>query len=532
MKFPIGSRRWPIYPGVVGVIALGVSSCSIAPATVKKVIRFESVSSTDARLHQLIAQATVEPYSSDSAQALGEFVERWKKRGLGPAYTLAAPVAGAVAYRVHFDGGSAGCYPLDYFDQVDSAHGLKVGKIAHYQRAGVGAPLIALRENRHREAIERYFPDEAITRPLTAVATKGAVRSGIQDVEIRLLCPLVNPTVGTGRNKRPLAADFSAAWATLLSRSGELSRTGILDVITATPKRPTQLYLMQPYDPNKEPLIMIHGLLSTPLAWAEVSNELWADDAIRQRYQIWHYLYNTSAPALYSARLLRKQIRDVRQVLDPNGNDPASRHITLLAHSMGGLISKAIVTEPGNAFWKAAIKVPHETLKLTPEDRRQLQDAFEWQPERTVRRIIFVAVPHRGSDFADNLIGRLGQRFAAPPLPFKAFYQRISESNPGVFTPDYAALGTGELDSISSLSPRQPTLRILADQPFAYPLRAHSIIGNRGKSGPLSQSSDGVVPYSSSHLDGVESEFIVPADHGAYHHPEALAEIKRCLKLP
>lgn len=532
MKFLIGPRCLSLYSGIVGVILFGLSSCAVAPATVKKVIRFENDSSTDARLHQLITQATREPSSSDSAQALGEFVERWKKRGLGPAHTLAAPMAGGVAYRVHFDGGSAGCYPLEYFDQVDSAHGLKVGKIAHYRRAGVGAPLIALRENRHREAIEQYFPDEAITRPLTAVATKGAVKSGIQDVEIRLLCPLVNPTVGTGRNKRPLAAGFTAAWATLLSRSGELNRNGILDVITATPKRPPQLYLMQPYDPNKEPLVMIHGLLSTPLAWAEVSNELWADDTIRQRYQIWHYLYNTSAPALYSARLLRKQIRDVRKVLDPRGEDPASRHITLLAHSMGGLVSKAIVIEPGDAFWKAAINVPHETLNLTPEDRNELQDAFEWQPERTVRRIIFVAVPHRGSDFADNLLGRIGQRFATPPVPFKAFYQRISKSNPGVFTPEYAALGTGELDGISSLSPRQPTLRILADQPYAYPLQAHSIIGNRGKPGPLSQSSDGIVPYSSSHLDGVASELIVPADHGAYHHPEALAEIKRCLKLP
>ncbi|MGL4401125.1 MAG: esterase/lipase family protein, partial [Luteolibacter sp.] len=446
MKTPKGSCCLSICSSLIGAILLGFCSCAVAPATVKKIVRFENNTSTDTHLHQLITQATHEPPSPDSAQALGEFVERWKKRGLGPTHTLPAPTAGGVAYRIHFDGGSAGCYPLDYFDQVESAHGLKVGKIAHYRRTGVGAPLIALRENHHREAIERYFPDEAITRPLTAVATKGAVKSGIQDVEIRLLCPLVNPTVGTGRNKRQLAADFSAAWATLLSRSGELSRNGILDVVTASPKRPPQLYLMQPYDPHKEPLIMIHGLLSTPLAWAGVSNELWADDTIRQRYQIWHYLYNTSAPALYSARLLRKQIREVREVLDPRGKDPASRHITLLAHSMGGLVSKAIVTEPGDAFWKAAINVPHETLKLTPEDRRQLQDAFEWQPERTVRRIIFIAVPHRGSDFADNFLGRIGQRFAAPPLPFKTFYQRISESNPGVFTPDYAALGTGELD--------------------------------------------------------------------------------------
>ena len=523
-----------LFPWVVLLFAfMGLSSCAIAPATVKKAMRMEGLSfSSDAALYRLMEQATVKPASAQSAEALGEFVERWKKRGLGPSYTLAPDREGMPAYQIHFDQSGSGCYPLNYFDEVDSAEGLVVGKIPHYQRAGVGAPLIALRENRHLEPIEKYYPPEAITRALTAVALTGPMKSGVQKVEIQLLCPLVNASVGSGRMKHPLAADFTAPWATLLSRSGELNRNGVLDLLTAMPKRPPQLYLMQPYDPDKEPLIMIHGLLSTPLAWAEVSNELWADDTIRQRYQIWHYLYNTSAPALYSARLLRTQIRELRQLLDPHGNDVASQHITLLAHSMGGIISKAVVTEPGDAFWNAALKVPHETLTLTPEDRIQLQDAFEWEPERTVRRIIFVAVPHRGSDFADNAIGRLGHWLSAPPAPFKAFYQRISASNPGVFTPEYVALGRGELDSISSLSPRQPTLPILADLPFAYPLQAHSIIGNRGKPGPLGESSDGVVPYQSSHLEGVASELVVPANHGAYRHPAAMAEIKRCLKLP
>lgn len=64
------------------------------------------------------------------------------------------------------------------------------------------------------------------------------------------------------------------------------------------------------------------------------------------------------------------------------------------------------------------------------------------------------------------------------------------------------------------------------------PLQAHSIIGDRGKPGPLKQSSDGVVPYRSSHLKSAASELIVPAPHAAYRHPAALAEIKRCLKLP
>jgi hypothetical protein len=59
----------------------------------------------------------------------------------------------------------------------------------------------------------------------------------------------------------------------------------------------------------------------------------------------------------------------------------------------------------------------------------------------------------------------------------------------------------------------------------------HSIIGDRGKAGPLELSSDGVVRYTSSHIDAAASEKIVPAGHGAFRHPEAIAEIRRVLKL-
>ena len=58
----------------------------------------------------------------------------------------------------------------------------------------------------------------------------------------------------------------------------------------------------------------------------------------------------------------------------------------------------------------------------------------------------------------------------------------------------------------------------------------HSVIGDRGK-GDTPNSSDGVVPYWSSHLDGARSELIVPGPHGAYSLPPTIAELKRIFKL-
>lgn len=507
--------------------ALLLSACAVAPATVKRVSKHEAL-----ELHALLEKA-VSPVEGDAVktQALGRFVERWKEEGLGTSSDLKATGAGGSLYRVRFEQGAGLEHSLDYYDEVHPTGDYEVRKLVHHTRKGAGAPLMAVRENRHREKMEKYYPPEVITRAITAVATPGPVRGRTQEVRISLLCPLHNDTVLIAGKRTPLAADFSLPWATALARTGKLSQSRVLDMITRTPSRQPQLYLMEPYNPEKEPLIMIHGLLSTPLAWAGMSNDLWADEAIRRRYQIWHYLYNTSAPALYSARILRTQLKELRTLLDPEGDDPAMRRTTLLTHSMGGLVGKALAMKPGDAFWKAAFTVPPDQLKLEPDDRAMLNDAFEWQPDRTIHRIIFVATPHRGSAFADNFAGRIGSWLTKPPGQFRAFYARVSATNPGVFTPAYASLGRGELDSVSSLSPRQPTLHILAGLPFAHPVSIHCIMGDRGRPGPVEESSDGVVPYTSSHLEGAASELMVPDGHGCFRHPLAVEEIKRILRL-
>jgi hypothetical protein len=82
--------------------------------------------------------------------------------------------------------------------------------------------------------------------------------------------------------------------------------------------------------------------------------------------------------------------------------------------------------------------------------------------------------------------------------------------------------------SINGLSPRSPVLKTLDTVPITA--LYHSIIGDRGR-GNSPNSSDGVVPYWSSHLEGAQSELIVPGGHGAYTLPQTVAELKRILWL-
>jgi hypothetical protein len=91
-------------------------------------------------------------------------------------------------------------------------------------------------------------------------------------------------------------------------------------------------------------------------------------------------------------------------------------------------------------------------------------------------------------------------------------------------------LNNGRLpNSVSNLKPSAPYLAVLNRE--SIQVSYHSIIGNRGKPGPLADSSDGVVPYWSSHLDGAKSECIVPGPHGSCELPQTITELDRILRL-
>ena len=214
----------------------------------------------------------------------------------------------------------------------------------------------------------------------------------------------------------------------------------------------SRLAFLRPFEVDMTPVVLIHGLMSTPCMWKPVLNALLAEREIRRHYQFWFFYYPTGQPVPFSALQLRQALTDV-----------ASRHrsvkpLILIGHSMGGVVARAQVS---------GISAP-EAEGLVPEigglpANSQARNAVIFEPRRDVARVIFIATPHRGS--------------------------RI-------------ALG----------------------------MPSHSIIGNRGRRDKLN-STDGVVPYSSPHLDCAESELVIPAGHGGFAHPKAIDEIARILKL-
>jgi hypothetical protein len=84
---------------------------------------------------------------------------------------------------------------------------------------------------------------------------------------------------------------------------------------------------------------------------------------------------------------------------------------------------------------------------------------------------------------------------------------------------------------LDTLRAGNPFLETLAKLPLDPHVHAHSIIPVEGD-GPFENGADGVVRYSSAHIDGVDSELVVqPSGHSVQETPQAIREVRRILLL-
>jgi hypothetical protein len=453
----------------------------------------------------------------------------------GGMHTHHVASASGRSFDVEPKSGDFSSSPL-YYDQWLPADGWKQrGFNVHYWNEGFGARLVAARTNHLVSPLERHRPDEGIFDHATALlvflnVTEHA--AGVQSARLIFYNPVFTPRVAVNGRRWGLAADFTMPWAMLLSRTRPLSKARWSALFhPAETSRPPRLYLMEPYSPDRIPIIMVHGLWSTPLAWRQLTNELIGDPEIRMRYQVWHYLYPTGFPFLQSAADFRDELENLRRMVDTHDHDFAMQNMVLIAHSMGGLLTRTLVTDSGDAIWNSTFAISPSKLGPDVEQLPELRRQLYFRPKSYVKRVVFVAVPHRGSKAADSLLARVVSRQVRLPDDLHALISDLRASNPNLLKPEASALfDRGYPTSIRVLSPKADGLMALADLPVDRSIPFHSIIGDRGRRDGA-KSSDGFVTYASAHLPGAASELIVPSDHSAYENPQAMAEVKRILKL-
>jgi pimeloyl-ACP methyl ester carboxylesterase len=406
------------------------------------------------------------------------------------------------------------------------------GLANRYRQAGVGAALAAELEpvetGPAAEAARKRIPPRTKV-PVTAFVRfteplDGVLQGKIQG-RIELYAADQTTTVRVRERDVPLELEPTAALALGLEGS-PVWDFEIAGFRFADPRRifGDGLVMMQPYRRGRIPVVLVHGTASSPARWADMYNELTHDPIIEGRYQVWLFQYNTGQPILYSAMLLRRALASVVKELDPDGEDSSLQQMVIMGHSQGGLLTKLMAIKSGNRFWQNVSDKPFEQVEMAPEVRQLLSEAMFFEPVPMLRRVVFIATPHRGSYHATGWLLSIARRLITLPGNLVSQFAGLLQGQA------FAHLGSSQIPtSVDNMSPGHPFLRALNDLPIDPRITAHSIIAVLGDA-PFLGKNDGVVAYESAHIDGVESEKVVHSSHSTQSNPDTIEEVRRILR--
>lgn len=388
--------------------------------------------------------------------------------------------------------------------------------------SGLGAPLIAVAENIGRFKEGRSAPATVFLR------VSGTVRdwsAGKLSATLELYSAFETTQVKVNGKTIPLQSDTTVPIAQGLNNS-PIWKLGLAQFFSAESQTKTGVRLMQPYSPGRIPVVFVHGTASSPVWWAEMWNTLRADPVIRERYQFWMFNYASGKPITYSAGILRNELTGMAKALDPDGKDAALQHMVVIGHSQGGLLAKLTATDTGDKLWRLVSPTNIDELQIDLPTRELLRTNFFFKPLPCVSRVIFIATPHRGSYRNTQFVQRLLNRFIKIPSDMVNEFAGVLKLKDTIQLP--ASVRNGVPSSLAGMATDNPFMLTLADIPVAPGVKANSIIAIQGDDQPP-DGADGVVKYTSAHVDYAESELIVRSGHSCQGNPLTIEEVRRIL---
>lgn len=429
----------------------------------------------------------------------------------------------APVYELPVDEKDIACFtPCANFRTVGLTHDTKV--------FGLGVPLVA-----ELKAGVRDVGGMMVAGLPVAVTVVGDFDIDLETMKIsavlRYIYSRVREKVTFGKKTLPLAADFSTPLASAVGKPQEM---GLIErtVNVTGAARITGLYHLEPYDDKRIPVVFVHGLMSDARTWSQMLNTLLNDPVLRRQYQFLGFAYSSGNPVFISGAALRRELNALRErLIKEKRSTAAFDKMVLVGHSMGGLLSKLQITRCSGKMLLDTLKIKNESAlekNFSPEERGRFAELLNFEPAPFVKRVVFIAVPHKGSGIARSWIAKAGAAFIRLPAElvkrnvavFKAFMGREKENEMPI------RVGTG----VDNLNPDDTMLKFLGKLKISENVPYHSIIGNRNAQG-IPGGSDGVVPYSSSHLDGAVSELVVKSGHSVQQNSLAIQEIRRILLL-
>ena len=423
-----------------------------------------------------------------------------------------------------------------------------------------------------------------------------------KNLNIYLYNPYRSDSVSILGGDYPLAANFSASYGLWLAEN-QLDGVGYLNLLSRQAEASLpKLFMLEPYDPNKRVLIMLHGLASSPATWVNLTNDIFNDDKLRENYQVWQVFYPTNLPILENRYQIQQLIKATYQQTDPSMSNRASSNSVIISHSMGALIARMMVSNDNLA----------DNLEvLERQDKKLLSNANELQIDDTLRQAlrskdlgqrlkleplpqvdtaVFLSAPFRGTDYADRWFTRALRRIVYLPVglvktvtdnlatiaiqgdlaenPLGALYlqngasQLSNKSSFIELTKDikidervtyHSIIANNDADITQGLAQLQPngakidlskplpkkdpsetynTATVAPDEEsdIANAPLVSSVTVNEDISQALTETlSDGIVPYTSAHLDGAASETIITGGHSIQSNPQTILTLRQIL---
>ncbi|MEZ6122240.1 MAG: alpha/beta hydrolase [Planctomycetaceae bacterium] len=393
---------------------------------------------------------------------------------------------------------------------------------------GVGVPLMVRRERPPESSeLEDFYADD-LSLPVTAVATFNPSSwegNPKEPIRLQLLDPRDSDGVRVGETLLPLEADLSTPLAWYLTDP----KNSLLETFAffrSDKARDLEgLYMIQPYDPDRIPVLMVHGIWSSPITWMEMFNDLQADPAIRDRYQFWFYMYPTGEPLTFSQANLRDRLKEVRLRCDPFGQNEKLDQMVVVGHSMGGLMAYLLTVNSEDKLWKGLSHLSVDQIEADSEIRRQIQRVFFFESDSSIDRIVTIASPFNGSGYANRFTSWLGGSLVSLPSNTSRLSQLIFKQNHQSLKDRIFAPRT----SLDSLKKDSAVLNLVSQTTVPPDVIHHNVVGLK-KHQLFGPPTDGVVLEKSAHRKDAVSEVHVRATHSEVHrHPQTIAEVRRIL---
>ncbi len=434
----------------------------------------------------------------------------------------------------------------DRYEDIVPAADVKLEELEeHYQVDGLGVPLVGIIPAKNVDQLvdTTTVSRRGTVRTLTAVMTfptearkaRARAKGRVARPVLKLIPRATQENIEVGQRSYPLAGDITATLEIYWNLTG-VKEWRFMGLLSPQKLRSSVgLSCIEQYDPNRIPVILTHGLASSPLTFSNMVNRLMNDPDIRRRYQFWYFGYPTGVSWIFTAQSYRKALREARDRLDPERKNKNWDKKVLVGHSMGGLITHYSQCEESWQMMRPVLKkeaqdkylhAKYLDAKVINPEMEKMQELYFFRPVKA-GRVVYLATPHRGAPMAArNLVESVVRGLVSLPtdiveesVKMLTLHEDLFILNPSQAMDWYT--------SVAQLSPTSPSIWGLQYMRVRN-VPTHSVIGDRGK-GDSPHGSDGVVPYWSSHIAwGKES--IVGSGHSVQDIVET-AEIMRLILL-